>query len=195
MAENKIKYGLKNVYFATLSYDTTGAPVFATPVAFPGAVSLDLSAEGDRTPFYADNIEYWVGNINNGYSGSLEMARITDDFRKKVLGEIVDNKGILVEDMNAPAVHFALLFQFEGDDKATRHVLYNCTAGRPSAGSETKGESIDPKTESVDISASSIYCSAISKEIVKASTTDGSDSTTYNGWFSAVYVPAGLPTP
>ena len=193
MAENKIKFGLKNVYYSILTYDTSGNPVFATPVAFPGAVSLTMDPQGDRTPFYADDVEYWVGNVNNGYSGSLEIARTIDSFRKSVLGEIVDNKGVLLEDKNAAVVHFALLFQFDGDEKETKHVLYNCTAGRPGTGSQTKGETIEPQTESIDISAASIRVAAISKDVVKASTTEGTDTTTYNGWFSAVYVPAGLP--
>jgi hypothetical protein len=32
-------------------------------------------------------------------------------------------------------------------------------------------------------------------DIVKARTGEDSDTTTYNGWMSTVYVPTGLPTP
>ena len=190
MAENKVKYGLKNVYYAVATIDaSTHAATYSTPVAFPGAVSLSLDPEGELTPFRADNVDYWVGNSNNGYSGDLEMALITDSFRKDVLGYTDDDNGVLVENKDVEAVHFALMFQFEGDQKATKHVLYNCTSTRPSAAGETTAETIEPQTETVTITASSIYNASLEREIVKASTGDSTDSTVYDDWTSAVYSP------
>lgn len=189
MPENKIKYGIKNVHYAIATIAADGSATFGTPKAFPGAVSLSLSAEGERSPFYADNIEYWVGAANNGYSGSLEVARIIDDFAKDVLGEIEDTKHVLYEDADAGAVHFALIFQFEGDQNATRHVLYNCTASRPNIEGSTKGESIEPATETIDLSAASIWVAALSKNIVKAKTTADTSTADYDSFLTAVYVP------
>lgn len=186
---NKIKYGLKNVYYAIATIAADGSATYGTPVAFPGAVSLSMEPQGENTPFHADNIVYWIGAANNGYEGDLEMARIIDSFKKDVLGYIEDGNGILVEDVAANAVHFALLFQFEGDVKATRHVMYNCTATRTTAGSQTKGETIEPQTESVTLTATSIYNAAHGKDIVKAETTETTQETAYNGWFEAVYMP------
>lgn len=190
MPENKIKYGIKNVHYAIATIAADGSATFGTPKAFPGAVSLSLSAEGDRSPFYADNVEYWVGQVNRGYSGSLEVARVIDDFAKDILGEIEDTKKVLYEDADAGAVHFALIFQFEGDQNATRHVLYNCTASRPNIDGSTKGENIEPATETIDISAASIWVEALGKNIVKAKTTSETSTADYNSFLTAVYVPA-----
>lgn len=187
---NKIKYGLKNVYYAIATIDEDGSAVYVTPVKWPGAVSLSMDPQGDKTIFRADNIAYYVDENNNGYEGDLEMVRIIDSFKKDVLGHVDDNKHVLVEDANAPVVHFALLFQFEGDVKATRHVLYNCTAGRPTVGSQTKGETKDPQTESSTITATSIYNESLGKDIVKAETNEATDETVYNNWFQSVYIPA-----
>jgi phi13 family phage major tail protein len=172
---NKVKYGLKNVYYAVATIDdSTHAATYATPVAFPGAVSMSLDAQGELTPFRADNIDYWVGNSNNGYQGDLEMALITDGFKKDILGQVIDANGMLVELKDVEAVHFALMFQFEGDVKATRHVMYNCTATRPSASSNTKNENVEPQTESVNITATSAYFPSINggADLVKAETVD-----------------------
>lgn len=191
---NKIKYGLSNVFYAIATIATNGTATYATPVAIPGAVNLSLPPQGDLVKFHADDIEYWVGNGNNGYQGDLEIALVPESFRKDVLKEIEDAKGVLIEDANAEIVHFALLFQFKGDVKATKHVMYNCVCGRPDVAGGTKGESIEPGTESLPITASSIYNASLDKDIVKGSTKSNTDSTTYNSWNSAVYVPTAPST-
>ena len=185
---NKIKYGLKNVYYAVATIAADGSATYAAPKAFPGAVSLSLEPQGEAEPFYADNIVYWVGTPNNGYEGDLEMAMIIDDFKKDVLGYVTDQNGVLVEKIANSATHFALLFQFEGDVEATRHVLYNCTATRATAGGQTKGENIEPQTETVTINASSIYVAALSGDIVKAECKKSTSQTQYNAWTSSVYI-------
>lgn len=184
---NKIKYGLKNVYYAVATLDSDNAATYGTPVALPGAVSLSMEAQGESTILHADNIDYWVGGGNSGYEGDLELALIPDDFKADVLGYAEDSKGVMFEDMDAASVHFALLFQFEGDQKATRHVLYNCTATRPSVSSSTKEDSVEPGTESLSLTAKSIYDENLDKNIVKSESKADTDSTVYDGWFSAVY--------
>lgn len=187
---NKVKFGIKNCYFAVATIAANGSATYATPKALPGAVSLSLDAQGDNTPFYADNIVYYVDVANSGYSGSLELALVPDDFKKDVLGMVADANGVLYENADAPAVHFALLFEFDGDKHAKRHVMYNCTASRPTVGSNTKTETAEPQTETLNITATSIYNADVSKNVVKASVTP-TETTQYNGWLTAVYQPTG----
>lgn len=187
----KVKYGLSNVHYAVATIDdTTHAATYGTPVAFPGAVSMTLEAQGELTPMRADNIDYWVGNSNNGYQGDLEMALITDDFLENVLGQVKDTSGMLVELKDTEAIHFALLYQFEGDDAATKHVLYNCTASRPSQAGQTTEDTIEPQTETVTITASSIFNTALGQEVVKAKAKK-TDST-YATFYEAVAQPTAL---
>lgn len=183
----RIKYGLKNVYYAVATIDDDNEATYATPVRIPGAVNLSLEPQGDQEVFNADNIDYFVSQGNNGYEGDLEIALVPESFEKDVLGAIEDNKGVLIEDIDAPVVHFALLFQFEQDTQALKHVFYNCTATRPTVEGETKGESIDPKTDTLKLRAGSIHNEALGKDVTKARSSESTDSAVYNGWFTAVY--------
>lgn len=181
---NKIKYGIKNVYYAVATEGTGGALSYATPVSIPGAVSLSLDAQGDTNTFYADNIAYFTSTANNGYQGDLEVALLPDAFRTDVLKETLDASGFYVEKADAKAKEFALLFQFEGDDKAVRHCLYRCAASRPSVSGQTKEESIEPQTETVTITA----MPRINDNVIKSRCPETA-TTAYSSWFSAVTEP------
>lgn len=183
---NKIKFGLSNVHYAIATIADDGSATYGNPVAWPGAVTLTLDPEGSSEPFYADNIVYFMSTANSGYTGSFESALIPDSFRTDVLGEIEDGQGVFLENADALTKHFALLFQFEGDETQTRHVLYNCTASRAAAGSETKQDTITPVTETIDLTAGMVYNPTFSANIVKARNADKA-STSYGTWFTTVY--------
>ena len=185
---NKVKYNLKNVHAAklteTVGTDGTSTFKYDTPKAIPGAVSISLDAEGESSPFYADGIVYFRSSTNNGYSGDLEIALIPEWFRTDILKENLDSKGVLVETSDVTeAEKFALLFEFDGDERCIRHVLYNCTASRPSIESETKEDTIEPGTETLSLTAD-----PRSDGLVKARTGDTTDETTYDNWYKSVYI-------
>ncbi len=185
MPKNKVKYNLKNVHAAILTKGDDGTFTYDTPVPIPGAVSLSLDAEGDSSPFYADGIVYFRTTANNGYSGDLEIALIPEWFRTDILQEEKDDNGVLIERSDiTESVYFALLFEFDGDINAIRHVLYNCTASRPSIESETKEETIEPGTETLSLTAD-----PREDGLVKSRTGDDTSDSVYRNWYQAVYVP------
>ena len=186
MAKNKVKYNLKNVHAAKLTVGEQGAFTYAAPQSIPGAVSISLDAEGDTSPFYADGIVYFRSNTNNGYSGDLEIALIPEWFRTDILLEEKDSNGVLVEKSTITEMpKFALLFEFDGDVHGIRHVLYNCSASRPSIASETKEDTIEPVTETLSLTAD-----PRADGLVKARTGDTTTEETYNNWYQSVYVPS-----
>ena len=188
---NKIKYGVKSVYWAKATPSTSGdgSLVYSGPVSMPGCVSISMDQNGEVNQFFADNIVYWTGNANNGYQGELEMALIPDDFRQQILGETLDAKGMYVERSSDTQAEFALLFQFEGDEHATKHALYRCVASRPAVNGNTKEESIEPQTETITITA----MPRINDEVVKARCPyTASTSSSYATWFNAVVEPTPL---
>ena len=147
-----VRYGLSNVHYAVL--DTT-TNTYGTPVAWPGAVSLSLSPDGDTGTFWADNVKYATFTNNGGYSGTLEMAADNDEAMIDLLNYI-DDDGLVLESTDADTVNFALLFEVSGNVREQRVVLYNCTLGRPDKDANTKTDSTDPDTVSFDFEASSV---------------------------------------
>lgn len=184
---NKVKYGLSNCYYAKLN-ESLGT--YSTPVALAGAVNLSLEQDGEDNKFRADNIDYFVSFSNNGYSGDLELALIPDSFLTDIMGEVKDGtNGLQYELADAKPSPFALLFQFEGDANATRHVMYNCKASRPSVASQTTDTSIEPVTETLNLTAiaQTMTVGGVQKPVVKAKC-EPTDSA-YATFFSAVAVP------
>lgn len=189
---NKVKFGLKNVHYAVATIGDDGTATYGTPKPWPGAVNLSMDAQDEEITFRADNTDYYTGFANNGYSGDYESALIPDDFRSDVLGEVANGDLLVETDTNANK-HFALLFEFDGDVSATRHVFYNCTASRPAVAGQTTEQTITPTTERITIAAKSIYNEPINKNIVKARCKD-TESVTYTSWYTSVKQPVGSVT-
>ena len=136
----------------------------------------------------SDNGVYYVINNNAGYTGDLEIALITTEFATEILGEILDNNGVLVEKNDGELSQFALMFEFLGDKHHIRHVMYCCSASRPATESSTTEESTEVKTEKLTLKATPLPTG-----LVKSKTTESTSDTVYNNWFKMPYNPSTEP--
>lgn len=175
---NKVMYGLTNVHYAVLTEGATDT--YATPVPIPGAVSLSLSPKGETTPFIADNSEYHTNVSNEGYDGNLVIAVLPEAFKTDVMGEIADAKNVVFEKSSATPKHFALLFEFDGDANAVKHVLYKCLATRTNLeGKATTKKEVAPTTLNLQ--------SRPNKDgYVKGNSKSDTDATVLTNWYTAV---------
>ena len=183
---NKVKYGLKNVYYSKVSMSSDGTTVmYATPVAIKGAVNLSMAADQEITNIAADdNSKYVSVAENNGYTGTLEVLVLPESFLADCLGMTYNSSaGTVLENKDGQIAPFALLFEFSGDEKKTRHVLYNCLATNPDVASSTKDGAISAATTTLDITASP----ALDTGDIKYSCLEASSST-YTDWFTTVQV-------
>ena len=185
--KNKVKFGLNNVHYAKITgFAEDGTPTYAEPTRIHGAVSLSFDPAGESENFYADNGVYYVINNNSGYEGEIEIALVPTEFAKDILGETLDSNGVLVEKNSAELSQFALLFEFDGDKKKIRHVLYCCSASRPKSESSTTEEGKEVKTETLSFKATPLAESGI----VKSKTCEETNETAYKDWYKAVYMPS-----
>lgn len=179
--KNKVKFGLKNCHYALVTLGEDGKATFGTPVAMPGAVSLSLDAEGENEPFYADDSVYYMVSDNNGYSGDLELALIPESFLTDIMHETEDSNGVLYENKDVEPEHFALLFEFTGDQRKIRHCMYYCSASRPSVSGNTREDSTEVQTETL-----SLTVSPLPSGLVKVKTGTNTTQAVYDAWYNSV---------
>jgi len=131
---NKYRYDVKNCYYCPGTRNADGSITFdETRIRQePGLQSIDMQAEGDISKIRADGIDYIIIASNNGYTGTLNFVKISDQFRQDCLAETADiTTGIQYEDADATPDPFALMGEFKGDTEGIRFIYYNCTASRP----------------------------------------------------------------
>ena len=181
---NKVKFGLSNVHVAKMNVDENGDITYDTPFPIRGAVALSLDADGDESPFYADNVKYFSTYTNNGYTGDLEIAVLPSDFEEQILGQTTDSNGAVIENANDKISPFALMYQVEGDETGTRFCYYNATVSRPSAEANTTEEGTTPDTATLSITTSARTTDgAVRAKLTKTTTNE----TAYTGFFEEVY--------
>lgn len=189
--ENKVTFGLQDVHFAPYTFDEEGNVIYETPIPMQGAIELSLEPRGDMVEFFADNQLFYTSANNQGYEGTLSISNIPEIFAIEALGEVKDEEDMVLHEIaNTQGKPFALLFQFEGDKRATRHLLYNCTANRPTIASTTKTDSVEPNANELTFTASPILLDG--KLMVKTKTAPTTPQAIYDNWYKSVYkkVPA-----
>jgi len=189
---NKIRYGLRNTKYAIWNANTSQYGAYKE---LKGAVSLSLSREGgDNTDFYADDgIYYTFAGTNGGYSANLEVARITDQIREDLLGEIVDSTtGVQFETTTAQSIHFALVTEMQGDQGPIGFVFYDCVANRPEWTANTTGENpqVDTETLNIRIAAREFNYGGGTKSFVQGHIEKTqSNASKFEAFFSSVVTP------
>lgn len=183
---NKVEFGISNLYIGTYT-DTNGTVTLGTPYHQKGAVSLSLEPEGDSNEFYADNMIYWSGFSDNGFSGSLEVARFDTDVKKDFFGYATTTGGGIaaIKGATKPPVYIA--FQTEGDAEARRVIMYNVTLGGINREFNTIEDSKEPVTENCDITVVGDNTTGITVASYKPGDSD------YSTLFTAPPVPALAP--
>lgn len=181
MGENKVTFGLKNVHYAVITDDGQKL-TYGTPAALPGATELSLDASGDAIEFFADDVKYFNADNNQGYTGKLTVAKLTEAFEKDVFG-VDDTSGVSTENAKAKIKRIALMFEFDGDQKATRHLLFNVSLSRPGDGSKSKEDKVDVNTQELEFTAAPNPYSGDVKTKTNSKTTEA----VYDAWYNSVF--------
>ena len=106
---DKVRFGISNVHVGLYTVSDQGVVTMGTPVHIPGAVSLSMDPESEQNVFYADNVAYYTGYSDNGYTGELVMALFPDTFLTTFMNyvELADGGIAEVKGRTKPAVYIA----------------------------------------------------------------------------------------
>ena len=106
--KNKVRFGLKNCYYAKATFDEDGNVTYGKPVRLPGAVSIGLDPEGESENFYA------LEGSNNYTSNSLKFP--SGSYQNKFKKLLKKGKKLKVEIEFANAGTQKIEFNIEGLD-------------------------------------------------------------------------------
>ena len=182
---NTVTFGLENVHFCTYSFDSYGDVVLGTPVHQPGAVSLEVSPSEEDYNFYADNIAYFSQFIDNGFEGSLEVAKFDDTFKTNFLGYVaLDNStGGIAQVKGAIRPKVAIIWEFKGDAQKRRCIAYNVALGAIQRTYSTLEDSVEVATETINVNCTGDNATGI---VISTFT---EDDAAYSTMFTAPPVP------
>ena len=148
--------GLKNVVIAPLTVDTETECTYGTVQAVAGAIEATITPENaDPDVQYADDIEFDVLYPDPKLSFSLKLADIPLTIQEMLLGNAVDDNGVLVRTATDKPPYFAVGFKSEKSNGKYRFVwLYKVRAKPMTETYKTKeGQTITRQNGSVEWTA------------------------------------------
>lgn len=119
-----IVIGCKDVVFAKLTSDKSDGTTYdANIFSAPGVIEIALTAQVTSESLAADDVPlYEVFNSLDGFDVSVNMAAVGSDGKAYLLGNTIDNNGVLVEASNDDAPYVAMGFKTPRSDGSEDYV-------------------------------------------------------------------------
>ena len=182
MAKNRVKFGFEELHYALETSDD----VYGEWKEWPGAVSCEREPNSEQSNFYADDMNYYVVSVDNGYNYTLTTAMIPEEVEQEVLGDAVDEEtGIMTESRDSTVKRIALGYAIKGDVQKRKFVDYGVILSRPTTSAETTTESAEPQTD--EISATCVGLRNKPATRIKTSSTTSEEI--LNKWWDKVIMP------
>lgn len=187
--------GLDQLFYATITEDTSGNETYGTPVSLAKAISADLAVELNEATLYADDSAAEV--VKEFKSGKLTLG--IDDIgitaAETLTGANIDDNYVLISASEDDPLPVAIGFRAKKSNGKYRYFwLYRVKFGIPATNLATKGDSITFSTPSIE--GTILRRNKLddnSKHPWKAEVNEDDPNVlaaTITSWFSAVYEPA-----
>ena len=154
-AANKVRCGLSNLHYAVISeVSAAGVPTYGAWKALPLAVSLTTDLQSQKAVQYADDVAIYTTASTTSISITLEVSRLSDDFKKDVLGWFEGSDGGLIQPIGAISKRIALGVEFKGDAKKCRHIFFMCSVeDHDDCGGSTNTDNVSFTNETLTLTA------------------------------------------
>lgn len=178
--------GCENLHIAKVTKDDATGTTFATPVAIPSLISIDVQDQNEDVTFYSDNKIEQVIKAFSGKEIAIELGYMTNEIEALISGNEFSN-GVLKQSADAIAGEFALMFKAPKSKGGFSYVcLYKGVLARDEASYKTKEEGV----ESSNVTLNGLFMPLLSNGLVslKADSDEETPSTLIPTWFTAVPV-------
>lgn len=96
-----------------------------------------------------DDPDYYTMTQNNGYDGTVQVANLPREFETLILN---NTNGI--ENAETKTAEFAMMVEFDGDQKKGRHIFWHCVlTKRPDVTGTTKDNNLTIDSDTINIKA------------------------------------------
>ena len=127
---NKVEFGVKNVYMGTYTTADNGTVTLGNPTSVPGIRKITRDVNSEAVHLAADDRDdYWEENDENGGSGELEFANVSDTFKTTFLKYVANADGGISHKETKECGKVYIIFEASGSNHNKRHILYNVTLG------------------------------------------------------------------
>ena len=137
--------GLKNIYYARVTGDSSSGVTYATPVRIAGAIQVDINPSISFNTLYGDDAPFAADSAMPEIAVTMETADMSLEDTAALLGHTVDpttKQMIAKSEDKAPYV--ALLFEADKHNGQTRYVKLLKGKFAPTQETvQTKGESVN----------------------------------------------------
>lgn len=183
------KIGIKGLTYAT--YSTGGE---GSAITYTGGTKLDdymiradIGEEREDTKFHADDHQIDAVNYLNGATLALELANMTATLEEKFLGykKVGTSSEYYVTDAAAPYVGcgFITKERFKGAESYKGYWFYKVQFSRDSDSINTKGESTEFQTETVNGNAMAVSLTSGGDNIYYSTLRDSTE-TAVRSWLN-----------
>lgn len=199
------RIGCDNLVYAKMTTEDTvsTAPVYATPTAAPGVMSININPNASMETLFADDGPMESAGTLGKIEVEIKKNELTAANKADLLGHIVDSNGGLVYGDSDVPPFVAIGFRSLKSNGNYRYVwLYKGKFVDPEDNNETKGDGINFQTETIKgqfLKLNKAYTVGTKsirpwKYEIDGDTPTASE-TAMDGWFSTVSFPAATVTP
>lgn len=145
--ENKVTFGLKDLVI----YFEGDAESENPGIAIDSIINYNRTMNASTADMYANDRLYFRLNDEKNGDGTMELANLPKAVVARMLGWRIDSKGGLVHVKDAVPERFDMCFSVSGDQYERRKFIYGCEASITQDNNETRGESVNFRTEQATI--------------------------------------------
>lgn len=186
--------GLDKLHYAPITEDSeTGAETYGTPKKLAEVINVELSVENAEATLYADDTLSESAREFAGGTISINTKDISPENLVELLGATLDKNGVVLQNSEDTPKPVALGFRAKKSNGLYRYFwIYRVLFGTPSTTLNTKGESIEFQTPTIEGTIMARKkADSNDKHPWKAEVIEGETGTAaaIASWFTEVYEP------